>query len=137
MELAGRVAVITGAAGGIGSALALRFAAEGAAGIVLCDLDLEAVTGLAARLEGDAFGARVDVAVESDIQQVVDATVERYGRVDLFCSNAGITSGAGIEASGESWQRSWAVNVQAHVYAARAVLPVMLARGEGYLLQTC
>src|SRR5690242_1414845 len=109
MELAGRVAVITGAAGGIGSALARRFAAEGAAALVLCDLDLDAVAALAAELPVATHAARVDVTVESDIAGLVAASVARFGRIDLFCSNAGITSGRGIEASAESWQRSWAV----------------------------
>jgi NAD(P)-dependent dehydrogenase (short-subunit alcohol dehydrogenase family) len=137
VELTGRVAVITGAAGGIGAALARRFVAEGAAGIVLSDLDGAAVTALAGELATDAVGVRADVTVEADIERLVSTAVDRYGRVDLFCSNAGATSGAGLDATDAQWARSWAVNVQAHVYAARAVLPVMLARGEGYLLNTC
>ncbi len=134
MDLGGRVAVITGAAGGIGTALARRFAAEGAAGIVLSDLD---PTGLPGDLGVDAIAVRADVTVEADVQRLVEAAVDRYGRVDLFCSNAGITTGAGLDASDQQWERSWAVNVRAHVYAARAVLPGMLERGDGYLLQTC
>jgi NAD(P)-dependent dehydrogenase (short-subunit alcohol dehydrogenase family) len=131
------VAVITGAAGGIGSALARRFAAEGAAGLVLSDLDLDAVTALAQDLKADAIGVRTDVTVEGDVRALVGTSLQRYGRVDLFCSNAGITTGAGADADDAVWQRAWAVNVHAHVYAARAVLPAMLERGEGYLLQTC
>jgi NAD(P)-dependent dehydrogenase (short-subunit alcohol dehydrogenase family) len=134
MDLNGRVAVITGAAGGIGAALARRFAAEGAAGLVLSDLD---PSGLADDLGVDAIAVRADVTVEADIQGLVAAAIERYGRVDLFCSNAGITTGAGLDSSDQQWERSWAVNMRAHVYAARAVLPGMLERGDGYLLQTC
>lgn len=134
MDLNGRVAVITGAAGGIGTAMARRFAAEGAAGLVLSDLD---PGGLADDLGVDAIAVRADVTVEADIQGLVATAIERYGRVDLFCSNAGITTGAGLDASDQQWERSWAVNVRAHVYAARAVLPGMLERGDGYLLQTC
>jgi NAD(P)-dependent dehydrogenase (short-subunit alcohol dehydrogenase family) len=134
MDLNGRVAVITGAAGGIGTALARRFAAEGAAGLVLSDLD---PTGLADDLGVDAIAVRADVTAEADVQRLVEVAVDRYGRVDLFCSNAGITTGAGLDASDQQWERSWAVNVRAHVYAARAVLPGMLERGDGYLLQTC
>jgi NAD(P)-dependent dehydrogenase (short-subunit alcohol dehydrogenase family) len=137
MRVTEGVVVITGAAGGIGAALARRFAAEGAAGIVLSDLDLDAVSALAEELKGDAVGVRTDVTVEDEVRALVDTAVRRYGRVDLFCSNAGITSGAGLDGGDAVWQRSWAVNVQAHVYAARAVLPAMLERGEGYLLQTC
>jgi NAD(P)-dependent dehydrogenase (short-subunit alcohol dehydrogenase family) len=134
MDLGGRVAVITGAAGGIGSALARRFAAEGAAGLVLSDLD---PTGLADDLGVDALAVSADVTVEADVRRLVEVAVDRYGRVDLFCSNAGITTGVGLDASDQQWERSWAVNVRAHVYAARAVLPGMLERGDGYLLQTC
>jgi NAD(P)-dependent dehydrogenase (short-subunit alcohol dehydrogenase family) len=88
-------------------------------------------------LKVDAVGVRTDVTVEADVRALVDTALDRYGRVDLFCSNAGITSGAGVDCDDAGWQRSWAVNVQAHVYAARAALPAMLERGEGYLLQTC
>ncbi|HEV7899905.1 MAG TPA: SDR family oxidoreductase [Planosporangium sp.] len=140
MRVAERVVVITGAAGGIGAALAGRFAAEGAAGLVLSDLDLEAVSALVAELaelKVDAVGVRTDVTVEDEVRGLVDTALERYGRIDLFCSNAGITSGVGLEDGDAAWQRSWAVNVRAHVYGARAVLPGMLQRGEGYLLQTC
>jgi NAD(P)-dependent dehydrogenase (short-subunit alcohol dehydrogenase family) len=134
MDLKGRVAVITGAAGGIGTALARRFAAEGAAGLVLSDLDPD---GLADDLGVDAIAVRADVTVEDEVRRLVEVAVDRYGRVDLFCSNAGITTGAGLDASDQQWERSWAVNVRAHVYAARAVLPGMLDRRDGYLLQTC
>lgn len=134
MDLNGRVAVITGAAGGIGTAMARRFAAQGAAGLVLSDLD---PSGLADDLGVDSIAVRADVTVEADIQALVARGIERYGRVDLFCSNAGITTGAGLDGSDQQWERSWAINVRAHVYAARAVLPGMLERGDGYLLQTC
>ncbi|MGC9665656.1 SDR family oxidoreductase [Planosporangium sp. 12N6] len=136
MRIAERVVVITGAAGGIGAALAHRFAAEGAAGIVLSDIDHGAVTALAGELPVDAVGVRTDVAVKDEVGALAATALDRYGRIDLFCSNAGITSGVGIDDEA-AWQRSWAINVQAHVYAARAVLPRMLERGEGYLLQTC
>jgi NAD(P)-dependent dehydrogenase (short-subunit alcohol dehydrogenase family) len=137
MQLTGRVAVITGAAGGIGTAMARRFAAEGAAALVLSDLDLEAVTALGDELKVDTLPVRTDVTVEADIDQLVADSTARFGRIDLFCSNAGITSGFGLDAPAEVWQRSWGVNVASHVYAARAVLPGMLERGDGYLLQTC
>jgi NAD(P)-dependent dehydrogenase (short-subunit alcohol dehydrogenase family) len=137
VRLDGKVVVVTGAAGGIGSALARRFAAEKAAAIVLADLDGDAAAALAASLPGEAVGVEADVTSEDQLAEVVAETLQRYGRIDLFCANAGITSGAGLEASDELWARSWAVNVLSHVYSARAVLPSMLERGSGYLLHTC
>lgn len=137
MRLAGRVAVITGGAGGIGTALAARFAAEGAAGVVVADLDGGAAQAVADAIGERAVGLGVDVTDEDRVRALVATAEARFGRIDLFCANAGVTAGAGIEASGAQWQRAWAVNVLAHVYGARAVLPGMLARGEGYLLHTC
>jgi NAD(P)-dependent dehydrogenase (short-subunit alcohol dehydrogenase family) len=137
MKLDGKVVVITGAAGGIGAALARRFAAEKAAALVLADLDGEAAAALAASLPGEAIGVELDVTVEEQLAEVVEETLERYDRVDLFCANAGITTGAGLEATAETWARTWAVNVLSHVYSARAVLPSMLERGSGYLMHTC
>ena len=78
----------------------------------------------------------VDVAVEADIQRLVEESTNQFGPIDLFCSNAGIAIGGGVEAPNSDWQRIWDVNLMAHVYAARAVLPAMLERGDGYLLQT-
>ncbi|MDG4831758.1 SDR family NAD(P)-dependent oxidoreductase [Solwaraspora sp. WMMD1047] len=137
MELAGRVAVVTGGAGGIGAALARRFVAEGATAVVVADLNGPAAETLAAELGPSAAAVPVDVTVEAQVQDLVDQVQRRFGRIDLFCANAGITTGAGLAATADDWSRSWQVNVLAHVYAARAVLPGMLARGEGYLLQTC
>jgi NAD(P)-dependent dehydrogenase (short-subunit alcohol dehydrogenase family) len=142
MKLAGRTVVITGAAGGIGAALARRFAAEGVAALVLADLNGDAVAAVAESLSGspggtEVVGVPVDVTDEGEVAVLVDEAVSRFGQLDLFCSNAGILTGEGVEAGDDTWQRTWAVNVLAHVYAARAALPPMLARGEGYLLQTC
>lgn len=137
MELAGRVAVVTGGAGGIGAALARRFAAEGAAGVVVADLDAPAAAEVAAAIGPVALGVGVDVTDEAQVRGLVASAEQRYGRIDVFCANAGVTAGAGLEAADADWHRAWAVNVLAHVYAARAVLPGMLARGDGYLLQTC
>ena len=137
MRLEDRVVVITGAAGGIGAALARRFAAEKVAALVLADLDGAAATALASELDVEAVAADVDVTVEAQVAELVGEALGQFGRVDLFCANAGVTTGAGLEASDEQWSRTWSVNVLAHIYAARAVLPSMLERGEGYLLQTC
>jgi NAD(P)-dependent dehydrogenase (short-subunit alcohol dehydrogenase family) len=80
---------------------------------------------------------RVDVTAAAEVQALVDTVLSRFGRVDLFCSNAGVTSGGGVDAPDGDWDRAWRVNVLAHLYGARAVLPSMLERGSGYLLQTC
>ncbi|GAA2631868.1 SDR family oxidoreductase [Dactylosporangium fulvum] len=140
MNLEGRVVVVTGAAGGIGTALARRFAAEKVAALVLADLDGEAAAAVAAEfaeLPVETIGVAADVTSEGQIAELVEETLERYDRIDLFCANAGITTGVGLEASDDVWSRTWAVNVMSHVYSARAVLPSMLERGEGYLLHTC
>lgn len=137
MDIDGKVVVITGAAGGIGAAMAHRFAAEGAATLVLADLDGDAAAELAGRVAGETTAVAVDVTDEGQVAELVAETEARHGRIDLFCANAGITSGEGLEASAETWARTWAVNVLSHVYSARAVLPGMLERGAGYLLHTC
>lgn len=134
MQLVDKVAVVTGGANGIGAALVRRFAAEGARALVVVDLDGERAAAVADEVNGIAFKA--DVAVEADIVRVVQETEQRFGRIDLWCSNAGIFFLGGVETPNAQWQRIWDVNVMAHVYAARAVLPGMLARGNGYLLHT-
>jgi NAD(P)-dependent dehydrogenase (short-subunit alcohol dehydrogenase family) len=133
VELNEKVVVVTGGARGIGAALARRFAAEGAK-VAVADLDGPGVEAVAADIGG--IGVVTDVSVETDVQALVAQTAEQLGPIDLFCSNAGIAESGGPEATDEAWARSWGVNVMAHVYAARAVLPSMLERGEGYLLQT-
>lgn len=136
VELADRVAVVTGGARGIGRALAEAFLAEGARCVVVADLDAEVVDAVVADLGERVHGAVVDVAVRSEVEALVDGVLERHGPIDLFVSNAGIGSGAGIDADDATWERIWRINTLAHVYAAEAVLPSMLARGEGYLLST-
>jgi NAD(P)-dependent dehydrogenase (short-subunit alcohol dehydrogenase family) len=136
VELAGKVAVVTGAARGIGFALAERFVAEGASGVTVCDLDPADCHAAAGRLGERALDVAADVSVGADVRAVVEQTEARFGPIDLFVSNAGIGTNQGIDAPDELWQRVWDVNVMAHVHAARAVLPSMLERGEGYLLST-
>ncbi|MCH7644639.1 MAG: SDR family oxidoreductase [Myxococcales bacterium] len=133
MKLAGKHAVVTGGANGIGRALARKFSAEGAR-VVIADLDLERASTLASEIDG--LAAAVDVGDESSLRALVERAEREGGPIDLFCSNAGIGVLGGVEVENEHWQEIWEVNVMAHVYAARAVLPSMLERGEGYLLNT-
>ena len=134
MELKGKVAVVTGGANGIGRALCRKFAAAGASGVAVADLDADGAGRVAAEIGG--LAVPTDVSVEADIFNLVEKASSAFGRIDLFCSNAGIVVDGGEEVSDSGWQRIMAINLMAHVYAARAVLPAMLARGEGYLLQT-
>jgi NAD(P)-dependent dehydrogenase (short-subunit alcohol dehydrogenase family) len=132
MELRDAVVVVTGAGSGIGAALARRCAAEGAAAVVVSDRD----GGAAGRVAGEIGGTAdtTDVTDETAVAALVDRTLAAHGRVDLFCSNAGVFTGGGVEVETAVWQQVFAVNVLSHVYAARAVLPAMLERGSGYLL---
>jgi NAD(P)-dependent dehydrogenase (short-subunit alcohol dehydrogenase family) len=134
MQLEGKVIVVTGGGNGIGRAMARRFTAAGAAGVVVADLDADAATAVADEIDGVPVTA--DVADPSENERLVAVAEDRYGPVDLFCANAGIPAGGGVDAPLDRWQQAWDVNVMAHVHAARAVLPSMLARGEGYLLHT-
>ena len=139
MELAGRVVVLTGAARGIGAALACRFAAGGAAGVVVSDLDLGGAEDVAAKIVaagGNAIARQVDASSKDDLKALVTTAKEHFGPVDVFCSNAGVAFGTGVHASGDQWVRSWSINVMQHVYAAQLVIPAMARRGEGYLLIT-
>jgi NAD(P)-dependent dehydrogenase (short-subunit alcohol dehydrogenase family) len=135
MRLDGKCVVATGAASGIGAALARRFASEGARGVVVADVQEAALAGVAREI-GDSLAVRCDVTKESDILALVEQAEARFGPIDLFCSNAGIVVPGGADASDEIWRRSIDVNVMAHVYAARIMVPRMVERGEGYLLQT-
>jgi len=134
MKLDDKVAVVTGGANGIGRALCRRFQAEGARGVVVADVDAAGAEAVAREIGGIAV--TTDVSREADIAHLVDRATADFGAIDLFCSNAGIGMLGGVEIADSDWQRIWDINLMAHVYAARAVLPGMLARGEGYLLQT-
>src|SRR3989442_7884896 len=134
MQVEGRVVVVTGGGGGIGAALWRRFAAEGAAAVDVADLNGEAASAVAASIGGTAVAA--DVTVEADVQALVRSTVEAHGRVDLYCSNAGIGVGGGFDAPDDDWQRCWEVHAMAHIYAAPAVVPRIVEPGEGWVLGT-
>jgi NAD(P)-dependent dehydrogenase (short-subunit alcohol dehydrogenase family) len=132
VELAGRNVVITGAAGGIGRALAERVAAEGPRSLVLADLDRGAVSAAAQACGGVAVQA--DVSREAEVLRLIEAARES-GPIDLFCSNAGVAGfGGGPETPDDQWDLAWRVNVMAHVWAARALIPEMVQRGDGYLV---
>ncbi|HXM71820.1 MAG TPA: SDR family oxidoreductase [Candidatus Dormibacteraeota bacterium] len=134
MDAAGRVIVVTGGAKGIGRALASRFATAGAEAVIVADLDIEGASSVAREIGATAI--RCDVSRESDVKQLVHRVEADHGRIDIFCSNAGIAVGGGPEAPDEEWQRIWDVNLMSHVFVARHVLPGMLNRHEGYLLGT-
>jgi NAD(P)-dependent dehydrogenase (short-subunit alcohol dehydrogenase family) len=134
MNLTDRVIIVTGGGRGIGRALCRRFAEEKPRGIIVADRDEAAAQAVATEIGGLGLGC--DVTVEADIQRVVDQAQERFGPVGVFCSNAGGTKKGGVETSDADWQAMWNLHVMSNVYAARAVLPGMLERGEGYLVQT-
>jgi NAD(P)-dependent dehydrogenase (short-subunit alcohol dehydrogenase family) len=138
VELNGRTIVITGAGSGIGRALAERFAAEGPRALILADINQEAVQAVAESLGDIATPVRTDVGREEDILGLVDRAREVGRQIDVFVSNAGVPGpdGGPIEAGDAEWERAWRINVMAHVWAARAVLPEMLERGDGYLVST-
>jgi NAD(P)-dependent dehydrogenase (short-subunit alcohol dehydrogenase family) len=136
VDIDDRIAVVTGGAKGIGFAIAKAFIEAGAAGVAIADLTDELVDAAVEQLGPKAIGLAVDVSSRAAVAGLVETVEGRLGPIDVFVSNAGIGSGAGVEASDEAWDAIWKVNVLAHVYAAEAVLPSMLARGEGYLVST-
>jgi NAD(P)-dependent dehydrogenase (short-subunit alcohol dehydrogenase family) len=136
MDVSDRVVVVTGAGRGIGAAMCRRFAKAEARLIVVSDLDETAARNVAEQIGSQAIFNRCDVASEDDIRQLVLLAETQGGQIDVFCSNAGITFKGGLESTNAEWQRMWDVNVMSRLYAARAVIPKMLARGEGYIVQT-
>jgi NAD(P)-dependent dehydrogenase (short-subunit alcohol dehydrogenase family) len=139
MQVRDKVVIVTGAASGIGKALAERFARDGAKAVIASDLNGQGAEAVAKSIGG--LGLRTDVTREEDVVALVKAAESKYGRIDLFCSNAGV-GGADPDidnagsASNEKWATAWGVNVMAHVYAARHALPGMIANQSGYFLNT-
>jgi len=134
MDLAGKVVIVTGGAAGIGRALCLKFAEAGAGAVIVAYVDEAGAKEVAAGIKGQ--GALCDVRREEDLIRVIRMTELRYGRVDLFCSNAGILILGGLEVDNDAWRMIWEINVLSHIYAARAVIPGMIARGGGAFLVT-
>jgi NAD(P)-dependent dehydrogenase (short-subunit alcohol dehydrogenase family) len=134
MKIKDRVAIVTGGASGIGRAVAERFKSEGAKHVVVADRDEKGARAVAEKIGGTGIG--LDVAHEGSVRALVDRIEKEQGTIDLFFSNAGYGSVGGLEVPNDEFQRMWEVHVMAHVYAARAVLPAMIQRGEGYLLST-
>jgi NAD(P)-dependent dehydrogenase (short-subunit alcohol dehydrogenase family) len=126
--------VVTGGGNGIGAALARRFATEGAAAVVVADLDTRAAGRVAAEVGGLAI--ETDVSLEADVARLIRTTADRFGPPDLFCANAGIAFAGSEQSPDDDWDRMWRVNFLSHVYAARHLLPAWQARGSGYFLAT-
>jgi len=134
MEIKDKIIVVTGAASGIGRELVKRFTAEGAKAIMAADINQEGVEETA-----KMFGCssrRVDVSNEQDIIDLIEQTEETLGPIDLFCSNAGVGAGRDLQSPNAEWEFSWNVNVMSHLYAARHMVPRMVERGGGYLMNT-
>ena len=138
MQVKNKVVVVTGGASGIGKSLCERFAKEGASAIVVSDIDQQGIDATVADISTltQAVGIKTNVGNEEEVNELVAKTLQQFGHIDLFCSNAGIFTVGGEEVSTEAWQTIWDINVMSHVFASRAVLPSMLERGEGYLLNT-
>ncbi len=138
MQVKDKVVVVTGGASGIGKSLCLRFAKEGARAVVVSDIDADGVAATCSEMDSAAQSLAVvtDVGREEQVAQLAQQTLAEFGQIDLFCSNAGIFTAGNENVPTDAWQRIWDINVMAHIFAARAALPHMLERGEGYLLNT-
>ncbi len=137
MELADRHIVVTGGAGGIGRALVRRFAAEGARAVVVADRDPQGARAVAEQVGAGALALEFDAGREDSVRELIATATDAHGPIDIFVSNAGVAgAGGGPEAPDDAWDEAWRVNVMAHVWASRALLPQMRERGEGYLINT-
>lgn len=138
MQIKDKVVVVTGAASGIGKSLCERFAMEGASAVVVTDINSEGVSATVSNIQDQTqtLGITCDVGKEDEVEELVAKTLDAFGHIDLFCSNAGIFTPGTENVATDKWQSIWDINVMSHIFASRAVLPGMLERGEGYLLNT-
>jgi NAD(P)-dependent dehydrogenase (short-subunit alcohol dehydrogenase family) len=135
MKIKNKIILVTGGANGIGKGLCERFYAEGAEKIIVTDIDDANAKLTAKEVNGVAY--KLNVANESEVKTIVGDVLEKFGRIDLVVSNAGIGGDEGcLEVSNESWQNIWEINVLSHLYLSRAVFHSMLERGEGHFLIT-
>lgn len=134
MEIDGTIVMVTGGASGIGAAMVRAFDTAGAAHIVVADIDLSRAEGVAVEVSGTAI--RLDVSDEEATAAAIAAIEAEHGRLDILCCNAGIATDGSVDAPTDAWQRTWDINVMAHVYAMRHALPGMLARGSGHIVST-
>lgn len=134
MELEGKVAIVTGGAGGIGRALAWKFVEEGAKGVLVADL--RGTDAVASELGERVTGFDGDVGDEATVRALIARAEEAFGPVDLFCANAGVAVGIGLEDDEAVWDQAFAVNIRSHIHAARALVPGWIERGGGYFLTT-
>jgi NAD(P)-dependent dehydrogenase (short-subunit alcohol dehydrogenase family) len=134
VDVRDKVVVVTGAASGIGAAMAHRFASDGAAAVVALDIDGGGAAAVADAIGGESM--QLDVADDARTAEVIDAIEESHGRIDILCLNAGIATYGSVDEPNDVWQTTWDVNVMSHVYATRYALPGMIERGEGYLVHT-
>jgi NAD(P)-dependent dehydrogenase (short-subunit alcohol dehydrogenase family) len=135
IQVRGSVAVVTGGASGIGRGLAQRFAADGARAVVVADLDEEGAKAFADTLGVEAVGIGLDVTDEAAVIAAIDEIEQRFGPIDIYCSNAGISDSVGL-GTDEQWERNFKVHVLAHVYVARHLVPRMVERGHGHVMIT-
>jgi NAD(P)-dependent dehydrogenase (short-subunit alcohol dehydrogenase family) len=137
MDTGGKIIVVTGAAGGIGGALVRSLVERGARSVVAADLDGDGVERLSGELGPARVAARVlDVSDENATAALVEEVAGTIGPIDVWFANAGLSTGGGPEAPDEDWDRQWRINVMSHVYAARALLPGWIDRGDGHLVTT-
>lgn len=134
MVIKGSCIVVTGAAQGIGKGLAQKFADLGAAHVVCADIDLAGAKATADQIGGVSL--HLDAGSEDSVKALIETVEDTIAPIDLFCSNAGILTMGGFEVSNDDWQKIWDINVMSHVWAARHLVPRMMKRGGGYMLNT-